>query len=59
MLDLEQLQILAQIMDNIEVLTGILEKSYENNNGEEFNKSKGAILDFQKKIGGMIKQNEH
>ena len=40
MLDLQQLQILAQLVDNMEVLTERLEKSYSKKNAEEFNKIK-------------------
>lgn len=55
MLDLDQLQILAQLVDNIEILTRRLEKAYENNDSEEFNIAKTEILNFQKKIEEMIK----
>jgi len=54
MLDLEQLQILAQITDSTEILTEKLEKAYANNDREEFNKFKGEILKNQKKISEII-----
>jgi hypothetical protein len=54
MLDLEQLQLLGQLVDNIEVITGKLEKSFEANNAEEFANSKKGILEFQKKINKLV-----
>ena len=50
MLDLQQLQILAQLVDNMEIVSGRLEKAYGDNDGESFKKSKKEILDIQKKI---------
>ena len=54
MLDLEQLQLLGQFVDNMEIIVGKLEKSFEANNGEEFAKSKRGILEIQKKINTMV-----
>jgi len=54
MLDLEQLQIIAQLIDNMELATQKLEKSFAENNGEEFTKSKQEILDSQKKISVVL-----
>ena len=54
MLDLEQLQILAQLVDNIGIIIEKIEKSFEENNGEEFVKSKKELLNSQKKINEII-----
>ena len=54
MLDLEQLQILAQLADNMEVLSEKMEKAYNDNDGEAFNKSKKELLDIQGKISSMV-----
>jgi len=54
MLDLEQLQNLAQIVDNMDVLIEKLEKAYSSNDSEEFNKSKKTIFEGHKKISQII-----
>lgn len=54
-MELEKLQILAQLVDNTEILIDRLKKSYDKNDGEEFTKSKNAILDFQKKIDQVLR----
>jgi len=43
--DLEQLQILAQLVDNMELASGKIEKAYENNDSEDFNKFKKGTYD--------------
>jgi len=55
MLDLQELQVLAQLIDNMEVISERLNKAYADNNAEDFNKSKQEILITQKQINGMIK----
>ena len=55
MVNLNELQLLAQLVDNIEISIGKLEKSYKDNDGENFQKSKQSILDFQQKISKIIK----
>jgi hypothetical protein len=50
MIDLQQLKILAQLIDNMEVITSVLEDSYNRNNAEDFNKAKNELLDIQTKI---------
>jgi hypothetical protein len=50
MIDLQQLKILAQLIDNMEVITSVLEESYNRNNAEDFNKAKKELLDIQDKI---------
>ncbi len=54
MLDLQELQILAQLVDNMDIMRGELERKYEENDGESFNKYKREILNIQKKISEMI-----
>jgi hypothetical protein len=54
MIELEQLKILAKLVDNIEAITVKLEESYNNNNGEEFNKYKQQILETQKNISEIL-----
>ena len=56
MLDLEQLQILAQLIDNSEASIIKLEKAYDKNNAEDFTNSKNEIIDIQKKIAGSLKK---
>jgi len=56
MLDLDQLQTLGQLVDNLDILTKRLEKSFETNSSEEFSKSKKEILDIQDKISKMVDQ---
>jgi len=55
MLDSEQLQILAQLIDNTEVYLERLEKSYDKNNAEEFMGFKKEILNIQIKISDLLK----
>ncbi len=55
MLDLTELQILAQLADNMEIAIKKMEKYYEENNAENFNMSKKEILGIQNKISEMIK----
>ncbi len=55
MIDLEQLQILAQLVDNAEILVERIEKSFSDNNSETYNINKKEILDIQKKISDIIK----
>ena len=55
MLDIEQIQLLAQLIDNTEVTIENLEKSYEENNSEDFTKSKQEILEIKKKISNILK----
>lgn len=54
MLDLQELQILAQLADNLDVLSNKLEKTYSENDAENFNKSKNAILEIQRKINEIL-----
>jgi len=54
MLNLEELQLLAQLIDDIEIATTKMEKAYQDNSGEGFQNSKKAILDFQQKITRIL-----
>ena len=58
MASLEQLQILAQLVDSMEIAIDKLEKSYQNNDSENFQKSKKTISDFQQKILEIIEGNQ-
>jgi hypothetical protein len=55
MLDLEELKIIAQLEDNLEVLSRELEKSFNSNNAEEFKKISSEILETKKKISEVLK----
>lgn len=50
MIDLQQLKILAQLVDNMDIITSVLEDAYNRNNAEDFNKAKKELLDIQNKI---------
>ena len=54
-MDLAQLKELAQLVDNIDLDITSLEKSYNDNDGESFNKNKQDILNLAKKINEKIK----
>jgi len=50
MIDLQQLKILAQLVDNMDIITTVLEDAYNRNNAVDFNKSKKELLSIQNKI---------
>lgn len=54
MIDLQQLKILAQLLENMGLAAEMLEKAYNNNDAENFNRSKKEILEIQNKIFSMI-----
>ncbi|MBS3079717.1 hypothetical protein J4218_06355 [Candidatus Pacearchaeota archaeon] len=54
MIDLPQLQILAQLLDNMAILSNQLEKSYNQNDSELFKRTKAEILSIQNKISGLL-----
>ncbi len=54
MLDLEQLQTIAQLVDKMELATEELDKAYAKNDAEDFNKIKKEILDAQAEISVMF-----
>ena len=49
-MDLDQIQIVAQLVENLDMNYRKLEEIYKNNNAEEFNKIKKEILIIQRKI---------
>ena len=54
MIDLEQLQTLAQLIESIEVGIANLEKAYTENNSEMFINSKKEILRLQKEVAKIV-----
>ena len=52
---IEELQILAQLIDSIDSGVERIEHSYGKNDVEEFSKAKEIILNFNKKISEIIK----
>ena len=54
MLDLQQLQTIAQLIDNIDISIENLEEAFKDNNAEIFNKSKKEVLESQNKISGIM-----
>lgn len=55
MMDLVQLQLLAQLIDSMDIAVDRLGKAYEKKDGEEFYNSKKTILGFQEEIAKLIK----
>lgn len=55
MIDLEQLQILAQAVNSLNIFAAKLEKAYNERDLENFNDCKRNILDIQKKISQIAK----
>tara|TARA_Y100000310_G_scaffold160433_1_gene160197 strand:+ start:3588 stop:3782 length:195 start_codon:yes stop_codon:yes gene_type:complete len=53
--NLEKLQLLAQLVDSMEIALEKLEDSYKNKEGEEFHEAKNSILGFQKEIVKQVK----
>ena len=53
MVELQQLEIIAQLLDNMSSAVKEMEKSFNSNNNELFNKSKQEILETQNKISKM------
>ena len=56
MLDTQELQILAQLIDNIETLTERIESAYSKNNADAYRRSNSEVLDIQRKINSMLKE---
>jgi len=54
---LEELQMLAQLIDSTNSAVERIEHSYGRNDVEEFTQAKETILNFNKKISEIIKQN--
>ncbi len=55
MKDLEEVQILAQLVDNMEIVSNELEKSFKKKNSEKLNNSKKEIKDISQKINKILK----
>jgi hypothetical protein len=53
-MELIDLQTIAQLMDNLDILTGKLEEAYNKKDAEEFKKAKLEILEVQKNINSML-----
>lgn len=54
----QELQIIAQLINNMNLVIDKLEKAYSEKNAENFNRSKQEILLYQRKIDEILK-NEH
>jgi len=54
MMDLIELQLLAQLIDTIDIAADKLGKSYEKKDSEGFYNAKKTILEFQKQISKEI-----
>lgn len=52
----EDIQLLAQLVDNLDTASFKLEEAYKENNKEKFEEAKNAILDFQKKISIILRK---
>ena len=54
MVDLEHLQLLAQLVDSMEISIDKLEQAYQNNDSEDFQNAKQSISNFQQKIAEVL-----
>lgn len=57
MMNLEQLRLLAQLVDSIDIAADKLDKAYEKKDSEKFYMAKKTILGFQKAMEKQIKEN--
>jgi hypothetical protein len=55
MMDLGQLQLLAQLIDSIDLAVDKLGKAYEKKDSEKFYNAKKTTLEFQREISKQIK----
>ncbi len=53
MIDLQQLKILAQLLENMEIVSQRLERAYNDNDAASFGEAKKEIFDIQAKISNM------
>jgi hypothetical protein len=58
LLDLQELQVIAQLVDNMNILSDKLEKAYSSNDAESFNNAKQEILKIQGKINQIISRGD-
>ncbi|MEK6935853.1 MAG: hypothetical protein AABW67_03630 [Nanoarchaeota archaeon] len=56
---IEELQILAQLIDSTNSAIEKIEHSYGKNDVEEFAQAKQTILNFNKKISEIIEKNDN
>jgi hypothetical protein len=54
-MDLNELQILAQLVDSLEESSRFLEETYKEKNLEKFNKAKQEMLSLYQKISDITK----
>lgn len=54
MVELIDLQTIAQLLDNLEIIAGKLEEEYNKKNAERFNLGKREILEIQKNIDSIL-----
>ena len=54
LLDVQQLQVVAQLINNMEIVIEKLNDAYSNNDAEKFKQSKIEILTSQKQIEEML-----
>ena len=54
MVDLMDLHTVAQLLDNLEIITGKLEEEYNKKDAERFNLGKKEILEIQKNIDSIL-----
>ncbi len=54
-MELEKIQLVAQIVDSIENMTIKMEKAYADNDSERFERARKSILDFKQKIEDVLK----
>lgn len=53
--DVQELQVIAQLIDNMVIITDKLEKAYDDKDSVNFEQSKEEILKSQKQIENMLK----
>ena len=53
--DVRELQVIAQLIDNMVIITDKLEKAYDDKDSVNFKQSKEEILKSQKQIENMLK----
>lgn len=51
--DISQIQLIAQLINNMELAVKAMEKSYNSNDGERFARAKKEVLDIQDKISKL------
>ena len=53
--DVQELQVIAQLIDNMTIITDKLEKAYNDKDSINFKQAKEEILKSQKQIENMLK----